>query len=55
MRLINIAHLNVLHVYVINASEMEFCLFIALGSEIDMARLTFLRVNNSCFVLKSFV
>ena len=55
MRLKNIAYLNVLHVCVSNASDTEFHLFIALGNETDMARLTFLWVNNICFVLKSFV
>ena len=44
-----------LHVCVSNASDTEFHLFIALGKEIDMASLTFLQVNNICFVLKSFV
>ena len=55
MKLIWIAHLNALHVCVSNPSDMEFRLFIALGNEIDMAHLTFLRVNDIYFVLKSYV
>ena len=33
---------NPLHVYVNNASDMDFHLSVALGNVIDMARLTFL-------------
>ena len=41
-RLVNIAHLNVLHVYVSSTSDMELHLSFALGSKMDMASLTLL-------------
>ena len=33
VRLVKFAHLNVLHVCISKASDMEFCLLIALGNE----------------------